>query len=127
MDLKQLQRFRNHRGIYCLYNDDEVVYIGSSENLYVRVLEHIAEKTKEFNKVKAFNGQNHTKEDNLITEMGLICKFQPKLNKIKFDSFFNWFYSIPIEPNTSFEDINIVISSLAEAIEVMNDERMVEI
>jgi hypothetical protein len=127
MDLKQLQRFRNHRGIYCLYNDNEIVYIGSSENLYVRVLEHVAEKAKDFNRVKAFNGKDHSKENNLMAEMGLICEFQPKLNKIKFESFFNWFHSIPIEHDTTLEEISLIISSLSSAIQDMNDDRMVEL
>ena len=36
-----------HRGIYFLLNDDEIVYVGQSENIYKRIGSHL--QTKDFN------------------------------------------------------------------------------
>ena len=36
MDLKNLQKYRNQKGVYCLMDENIVSYIGYSENIYVR-------------------------------------------------------------------------------------------
>jgi hypothetical protein len=48
MDLKPLVV---SSGVYFLYNNDELVYIGKAQNIAKRILEHIVEGTKPFNRV----------------------------------------------------------------------------
>jgi len=127
MDLKKLQKYRNKKGVYCLYNKDNLVYIGYSSNVYVRTLEHISESKKEFNKIKAFDGSEISTQNNLLVEMGLICEFKPLYNKIYFESFFIWFNSLPNKHEYENEAIIGTISALSENIKTLDDERMIEL
>lgn len=47
--LKDFQCTRNKQGVYFLYRENgDLCYIGQSTNIYLRILEHIAESSKEF-------------------------------------------------------------------------------
>ena len=47
--LEELQVARNVDGVYFLYNENkELVYIGKSRNIYLRILEHKFENKKKF-------------------------------------------------------------------------------
>lgn len=40
----------NHKGIYCIKIDDEVVYVGQSMNMYKRVIAHMNHIKNNLNK-----------------------------------------------------------------------------
>ncbi len=94
------QETRHTRGIYALKKKKEIVYIGSSSNIYTRILEHKIEGIKDFDTVSTIDlkfknsGADTARK---IFEMGIICKLKPKYNKIYFDNFRFWMYSIPCE------------------------------
>lgn len=49
VNLKDLQKTRDLQGIYFLYNENkELIYIGQSRNIYIRLLEHTVENLKNF-------------------------------------------------------------------------------
>jgi len=127
MNLEDIQRFRNKQGIYCLYMDNEVVYIGYSVNIYTRILEHIAEDKKEFTRLKAFDGSKFNTQENLLVEMGLICELKPLYNKIRFESFFMWFHSLPNREEYDYESTLKKITILFKNINILDDDRMVKI
>ena len=62
-------------GVYFLYDKDELVYIGTSDNLYRRIGQHIAEKTKTFDRFELY-----PTTDRIRLEGFLIKMFQPKYN-----------------------------------------------
>ena len=62
-------------GVYFLYDKDELVYIGTSDNLYRRIGQHIAEKTKTFNRFELY-----PTTDRIRLEGFLIKMFNPKYN-----------------------------------------------
>lgn len=62
-------------GVYFLYDKDELVYIGTSDNLYRRIGQHIAEKTKVFDRFELY-----PTTDRIRLEGFLIRMFQPKYN-----------------------------------------------
>ena len=78
-NLKTLQKVKRDSGIYALFNKDELVYIGQSSNLYLRVLEHIVEGKKDFDGIKC--AYNNKLLYILVMETILISKLKPKLNK----------------------------------------------
>lgn len=41
-------------GVYFLYDKDELVYIGQSDNLYRRIGQHIAERKKKFDRFELY-------------------------------------------------------------------------
>jgi len=47
-----LDKLELRSGIYFLFNNDDLVYIGQASNITRRILEHITEGTKIFNKVR---------------------------------------------------------------------------
>ena len=112
----RLQPFRGKSGIYFLVKNDDVVYIGESSNLYVRILEHRSGLLEE-PIVKDFD---HVRpviiDDNAIrpfVEMFLICELQPTLNIIKFDNFTHWYNSIPdFMGKSKFEKIQELSESI---------------
>jgi len=68
------------RGIYFLYNNDELVYIGKSiTDIRKRLKRHIFEETKIFDRVDAYFINSDT--DVHLAEVYLINKFSPKYNK----------------------------------------------
>lgn len=66
------------RGVYFLYNGDDLVYIGSSEvNVYKRIEEH--KLNKEFTHFKILEIQSQMNLHDI--EYSLIRHYMPKLNK----------------------------------------------
>lgn len=62
-------------GVYFLYDKDELVYIGTSDNLYRRIGQHIAEKEKVFDRFELY-----PTTDRIRLEGFLIKIFKPKYN-----------------------------------------------
>lgn len=62
-------------GVYFLYDRDELVYIGTSDNLYRRIGQHIAEKTKVFDRFELYPTR-----DRIRLEGFLIKTFKPRYN-----------------------------------------------
>ena len=62
-------------GIYFLYDKGELVYIGTSDNLYRRIGQHIAEKAKVFDRFELY-----PTTDRIRLEGFLIKMFKPKYN-----------------------------------------------
>jgi len=83
-------------GIYLLYKNNALVYIGISKNVYVRILEHSFEDKKDFDSIEVIN----TKEDanytiTEIMEIFLINHYRPQYNKLVVDDMFTFFNSLP--------------------------------
>ena len=77
-----LTEIRNVKGIYFLYNDKEIVYIGkSNSSMSTRVQAHQKDKNKIFNKVTAYPINNDA--DIVIAELFLISLHNPIYNKDK--------------------------------------------
>ena len=77
----ELKMVDNMRGIYFLYQDDEIVYIGKSTvNIRSRLLNHITqrEKYKKFNKIVCY--EISSLADLHIAEIYLINKHTPLYN-----------------------------------------------
>lgn len=64
-----------NEGVYFLYDKDDLVYIGTSDNLYRRIGEHIAQKEKVFDRFEIF-----PTSDRIRLEGFLIKMFKPKYN-----------------------------------------------
>lgn len=62
-------------GVYFLYDGDELVYIGTTDNLYRRIGEHIAAGEKVFDRFEFY-----PTEDRIRLEGFLIDLFNPKYN-----------------------------------------------
>lgn len=69
-----------HQGIYQLYYEHSIVYIGMSKNLRKRILYHINDKDKIFDAVLLFPMPDDTLEDILEIEAGMIKHYTPSLN-----------------------------------------------
>src|SRR5579863_1939382 len=66
-------------GIYFLYRDNEIVYIGKSNDIYFRISTHISEGKKIFDRASFIR---HPVNDNLpVLEKYLIETFLPEYNK----------------------------------------------
>jgi len=59
--LEELQSVRSMEGIYALTDNDKIIYIGYSRNLYIRSLEHSFEDKKQFNNISFLDGLVLTK------------------------------------------------------------------
>ncbi len=86
IDLQEIQSLRKVTGIYLLYKEEELVYIGQSTNIYVRVLEHICDREKDFDSVYGIS----IIEERELLEVCLISRLKPKYNKLFVDSY-KWF------------------------------------
>ena len=96
MDIQLLQEYRNRgRGIYFLIDNNDIVYIGRTSQLYIRILEHAAEGKKQFDNFYCIVTNHLPITYEVELEMSMICFFKPIHNKIIFDSYFNWYHSIP--------------------------------
>lgn len=62
-------------GVYFLYDKNELVYIGQSDNLYRRIGQHIAQKEKVFDRFEIY-----PTSDRIRLEGFLIKIFKPKYN-----------------------------------------------
>jgi len=75
LDIKMLEV---RSGVYFLYNEDELVYIGQAQNIAARILQHICEGVKDFNRVR----YDLVPIESLnVVETALIKSLKPRLNK----------------------------------------------
>jgi excinuclease UvrABC nuclease subunit len=65
-------------GVYFLFQDYEVVYVGKSTNIYTRLASHQGWKHKEWNRVAAIECD---REILGAVEYAMIAAFQPKYNR----------------------------------------------
>jgi len=103
---------KNINGIYCLFKNKKIVYIGQTDNVQRRLDEHNEEKVKLFNRVLALKIGKNTLLDNMdgysiedvrrnkeireILEIGLISMYKPKYNSLKImNSFEEWLHLLP--------------------------------
>jgi excinuclease UvrABC nuclease subunit len=63
-------------GVYFLWDEDELVYIGESENIYLRIGQHIKDGRKRFDDFTIY-----ITEDRKLLEAYLINVLKPKYNK----------------------------------------------
>lgn len=73
--IKPLKRIR---GVYFLFLNEQIVYIGQSNNVHQRIQDHISQKEKDFNKV--FYQPVPPDVDILAVEKQYILHFRPKYN-----------------------------------------------
>lgn len=92
--LDDLQRLRNEKGVYFLYNNKKLVYIGYSDNIYLRILEHKLEAKKEFEELLWTKYED--REVAILSEAYLIHKLKPKYNKLIVENFNKWFLTISL-------------------------------
>lgn len=72
-----INQFETRSGVYFLYNNDELVYIGQAYNLSRRILDHMNDGTKVFNKVRYNLVPVESLND---VETVLISSLKPKYN-----------------------------------------------
>ena len=65
-------------GVYFLFDKDELVYIGTSANIYERIGQHVSEGVKMFDRFEVFPTKD--KFDRYMLEGFLIQLFHPKYN-----------------------------------------------
>lgn len=106
-------------GVYFLYDDDELVYIGESDNLFRRIGQHIAEKIKKFNRFEIYPTESRKELEGFLIRM-----LKPKYN-ISDGKWFGHSYISDLFPNmTIMETINkyeekykdLTINEIAESI-----------
>ena len=68
------------QGVYALFDGEELVYIGQSNNLYYRIGQHINDNTKVFDSFEVFELPTYNKADIDDIEITLISWFNPKFN-----------------------------------------------
>ena len=88
---------KDKQGVYILTKNDTIVYIGQSGDVYQRLHQHQYENVR-FEADKAYVVQNSwfsNIEETLYLEMAFIIGLNPKYNRIKFDNFSMWYYSLP--------------------------------
>ena len=74
--------FSQSKGVYFLIQDDEIVYVGESKNVYARLLFHYNDDSKKFNKIYFIHIDSSTKKRRAI-ESYYIMKINPKYNEKK--------------------------------------------
>lgn len=75
--INKLNRFEMPEiGVYFLFHDDILIYIGKSINIFKRLNEHI--KNKNFNNYSFIKCDTENEANELETEM--IIRYKPKLN-----------------------------------------------
>ena len=81
--LSNLQHIKRESGIYVLKKDNQIVYVGQSINVYTRILEHIVEKSKDFDEINAIYNDNILNVQTM--EVIIIGILKPKYNKLIID------------------------------------------
>jgi len=112
------QDTRHTPGIYALKKDEEIVYIGSSRDIYTRLLEHKVDEEKDFDSASSIEtiGKNEGADSfRKMIEMGIICQLKPKYNKIFFDNYKLWLFSLPCE-NIKKEHVDLFVKEVDIAI-----------
>lgn len=70
------------KGVYALFDGEQLVYIGQSNSLYSRIGNHIRENTKTFDSFELFPlPDNYSDVELSAVEYWLIAWFNPKYNK----------------------------------------------
>ena len=72
--------FKVYHGCYLLYNEDELVYVGVSSNIAVRLWQHGTERAKQWTSVKYIEELDYTEA--IKIENYLIEKYRPKYNSV---------------------------------------------
>ena len=104
------------KGVYLLMKKKEVIYVGMSNDIYLRILEHQS-MGKDFDDVFVAEVDREGEEVRRALEMSIICEYMPTHNKIKFDNFYNWFHSFPF-----CIDYESLMELKDEVIEVLNKD-----
>ena len=69
------------QGIYHLFKDDELVYIGMSKNICNRLLDHLRDEKKDFNYCLWFVIKEKTVDEIFQIEKRMINYWKPKYNQ----------------------------------------------
>ncbi len=85
-------------GVYFLYDGDELVYIGTTDNLYRRIGQHIAEGKKVFNRFEVY-----PTKDRMRLEGFLIRALKPKYN-VSLGADYTSTYDGDLFPSQSIEE-----------------------
>lgn len=84
-----------NKGVYFLYDNEELVYIGMSINILNRVNSHVREKKMTFNKIKIVHTNFMDKKGIFDLESKLINKHNPRYNfTTQYDSSRDWCKSL---------------------------------
>ncbi len=120
--LEELQVARSVSGVYFLYNENkELVYIGKSRNIYLRILEHKFENKKKFSFFKLAGTRSEIFAD--LLEVCLIDIYSKKANlynKTALNtSFDNFYYHLPeyVKKDSRLELIYTAVKDLSYYIE----------
>lgn len=115
ISLNDLQSVRGINGVYFLYEDNEIVYIGRSGNIYTRLLEHIVEDKKKFSNFKAIKIAETGSE---ILEVFLISKLKPKYNNLVVNDMETWTRTLPkiaeMQANKDLQDAGFIRSDFID-------------
>lgn len=84
MKTSSLQHIKRESGIYALKKHKEIVYVGQSNNVYTRILEHIVDKNKDFDEISVAYNEDILKVQTM--EVVVIGILKPKYNKLVIDS-----------------------------------------
>lgn len=95
-------RITKATGIYILYQDDEIVYVGQSKNIGQRVYAHLADNEKSFNYCAVYECADLSQHELNCLEAELIIEFLPK-------------YNGTVPPNDKFKNLSGVQRLLSKA------------
>ncbi len=90
--LESLQSIKRCNGIYALKKDSEIVYIGRSSNIYLRILEHIVDGVKDFDSISKVYFDDITVSE--IIETFIIDMLKPEYNELIMDKF-DYYCTLP--------------------------------
>lgn len=90
---KKASSLRGVEGLYILTQNKEAVYIGKSRNIYLRILEHLIEDTKQFDGIKVVENEVYLNIE--IIEVLVIKELLPKYNKLVIESEFVFLNTLP--------------------------------
>lgn len=107
INLNDLQKYRHEAGVYGLYKKEELVYVGTSNNVYMRILEHFYENKKSFDSIKVNIDNNIT--FNEISEVYIIAKLKPKYNKLVASSAEDYIKMLPSQIKETEAMKNLII------------------
>lgn len=97
IDIKKIKNARGMAGIYFLFENENLVYIGQSSDVYVRLLEHLAENEKKFTSFELC-GVNKNQQDEFLFQLFELCSisvYKPKYNKLVVKDLWEWYNILP--------------------------------
>lgn len=84
--IKNSKKVKNIVCIYALVNDNEIVYIGQTENLIKRLAQHMREKQGKFNSISVLKEYKEWSEYEVFEdEKEYIRTYKPRLNKVLYN------------------------------------------